>query len=101
MNTANAAGYLIGALVAAPFGRRTSDKAAFSLGLFLTSAAIAGAGLTADFTSLLLLRAVSGLAGAVSFVAGAGLTSAAALRRVSIARAYDVGHLLCRGGYRH
>src|SRR6201999_1142204 len=78
MNTANAAGYLIGALVAAPFGRRVGDKAVFSLGLFLTSAAIAGAGLTADFTSLLLLRAVSGLAGAVSFVAGAGLTSAAA-----------------------
>jgi sugar phosphate permease len=46
MNTANAAGYLVGALVAAPFGRRTSDKTAFSLGLFLTSAAIAGTGLT-------------------------------------------------------
>jgi predicted MFS family arabinose efflux permease len=78
MNTANAAGYLIGALVAAPFGRRTGNKAAFSLGLFLTSVAIGGAGLTANFTSLLLLRAASGLAGAVAFVAGAGLTSAAA-----------------------
>lgn len=78
MNTANAAGYLIGALVAAHIGRRVGDKAAFSLGLLLTSAAIGGAGLTANFTSLLLLRAVSGLAGAVAFVAGAGLTSAAA-----------------------
>ena len=78
MNTANAAGYLVGALLAAPFGRRTGDKAAFSLGLLLTSAAIAGVGLTTDFTGLLLLRAASGLAGAVSFVAGAGLTSAAA-----------------------
>ncbi len=78
MNTANAAGYLVGALVAARIGRRVGDKAAFSLGLLLTSAAIGGAGLTANFTSLLLLRAVSGLAGAVAFIAGAGLTSAAA-----------------------
>jgi predicted MFS family arabinose efflux permease len=78
MNTANAAGYLFGALVAAYIGRRVGDKAAFSLGLFVTSAAIGGAGLTANFTSLLLLRAVSGLAGAVAFIAGAGLTSAAA-----------------------
>jgi predicted MFS family arabinose efflux permease len=78
MNTANAAGYLIGALVAAHIGRRVGDKAAFSLGLLMTSMAIGGAGLTASFTSLLLLRAVSGLAGAVAFIAGAGLTSAAA-----------------------
>jgi predicted MFS family arabinose efflux permease len=78
MNTANAAGYVIGALLAAHIGRRAGDKAAFSLGLLLTSAAIGGAGLTANFTSLLLLRAVSGLAGAVAFVAGAGITSAAA-----------------------
>jgi predicted MFS family arabinose efflux permease len=78
MNTANAAGYLIGALVAAHVGRRVGDKAAFSLGLLVTSVAIGGAGLTANFTSLLLLRAVSGLAGAVGFIAGAGLTSAAA-----------------------
>ncbi len=78
MNTANAAGYLFGALVAAYIGRRAGDKAAFSLGLLVTSAAIGGAGLTANFTGLLLLRALSGLAGAVAFVAGAGLTSAAA-----------------------
>ena len=54
MNTANAAGYLIGALVAAHIGRRVGEKAAFSLGLLLTSVAIGGAGLTANFTSLLL-----------------------------------------------
>jgi len=78
MNTANAAGYLVGALVAAPVGRHTGDKAAFCLGLLLTSAAMAGSGVTADFTILLFLRAVSGFAGAVSFVAGAGLTAAAA-----------------------
>jgi predicted MFS family arabinose efflux permease len=78
MNTANAAGYLLGALVAAQIGRGLGDKVAFSLGLLVTSLAIGGAGFTASFTGLLLLRAVSGLAGAVAFIAGAGLTSAAA-----------------------
>jgi predicted MFS family arabinose efflux permease len=78
MNTANAAGYLIGALVAAHIGRGLGDKVAFSLGLLVTSVAIGGAGLTASFTNLLLLRAVSGISGAVAFIAGAGLTSAAA-----------------------
>src|ERR1700710_1764700 len=63
MNTANAAGYLVGALVAARIGRRVGDKGAFSMGLLLTSVAIGAAGLTANFTGLLLLRAVSGLAG--------------------------------------
>jgi sugar phosphate permease len=50
MNTANSAEYLIGALVAAHIGRRVGDKAVFPIGLL-------GAGLTANFTSLLLLRA--------------------------------------------
>jgi MFS family permease len=68
MNTANAAGYLIGALVAAHIGRRVGDKAAFSIGLLPTSAAIGGTGLTANFTTLLLLRAVFRLTGAVAFV---------------------------------
>jgi predicted MFS family arabinose efflux permease len=61
MNTANSAEYIIGALVAAHIGRCVGDKAVFPIGLL-------GAGLTANFTSLLLLRARLGLAGAVAFV---------------------------------
>ena len=39
MNTANAAGYLIGAIVAAPFGRRMGDKRVFAVSLVLTALA--------------------------------------------------------------
>ena len=78
LNTANAAGYLAGALVAAPVGRRFGDKAVFVLGLLLTSIATGVSGLSANFTALLVLRLIAGLTGAMAFVSGAGLTSAAA-----------------------
>ncbi|HEY4254636.1 MAG TPA: YbfB/YjiJ family MFS transporter, partial [Roseomonas sp.] len=78
MNTANAAGYLIGALLAAPVGRRIGDKAAFTLGLLATAVAIGLTGVTGNFPALLGLRLLSGLTGAIAFVSGAGITSAAA-----------------------
>jgi predicted MFS family arabinose efflux permease len=78
MNTANAAGYLIGALAAAPLGGRVGDKAVFAVGLVLTALAVGASGLAADFTTLLALRVAAGFTGALAFVCGAGLTSAAA-----------------------
>jgi len=78
MNTANAAGYLVGALIAAPIGKIIGDKFVFAIGLLLTALAVGASGLTADFTTLLALRTVAGFTGALSFVAGAGLTSVAA-----------------------
>jgi predicted MFS family arabinose efflux permease len=79
MNTANAGGYLVGALVAVPFGRRAGDKRVFVVSLLLTSLAVGAAGLTADFSWLLALRLVAGFTGALAFVSGAALTSAAAV----------------------
>lgn len=78
LNTANAVGYLAGALVAAHVGRRFGDKAVFVFGLLLTALATGASGLSADFTVLLVLRLMAGFTGAVAFVSGAGLTSAAA-----------------------
>jgi predicted MFS family arabinose efflux permease len=78
MNTANAAGYLFGALLAAPFGRRLGDKTSFAASLLLTTIAIGASGLTANFTVLLALRSAAGFTGALAFVSGAALTSAAA-----------------------
>jgi predicted MFS family arabinose efflux permease len=79
MNTANAAGYLLGALVAAPFGKRMGDKPVFAVSLLLTAIAIGALGLTASFSVLLALRLAAGFTGALAFVSGAGLTSAAAI----------------------
>jgi predicted MFS family arabinose efflux permease len=79
LNTANAAGYLIGALVAAPVGRRIGDKSVFAFSLALTALAIGASGLTADYMALLALRVAAGFTGALAFVCGAGLASAAAM----------------------
>jgi predicted MFS family arabinose efflux permease len=78
LNTANAVGYLAGALVAAPVGRRFGDKGVFVFGLLLTAVATGASGLSANFAALLALRLMAGFTGAVAFVSGAGLTSAAA-----------------------
>ncbi len=79
MNTANSAGYLAGALVAAPFGKRVGDKPLFAISLLLTALAVGTSGLTADYLVLVALRVVAGFTGALAFVCGAGLTSAAAM----------------------
>jgi predicted MFS family arabinose efflux permease len=79
MSTANAAGYLAGALAAAPFGKRLGDKRVFAVSLLLTAMAVGATGLTAEFPVLLALRIASGFTGALAFVSGAGLTSAAAM----------------------
>lgn len=78
MNTANAAGYLAGALTAAPLSKRLGVRRVFVLGLLFTVLAVGATGLTANFTLLSLWRLLAGASGAVAFVAGAGLTSAAA-----------------------
>lgn len=78
LNTANATGYLVGALVAAAVGRRLGDKAVFVYGLLLTALVTGALGLSAHFATLLLLRLIAGFTGAVAFVSGAGLASAAA-----------------------
>jgi predicted MFS family arabinose efflux permease len=79
MNTANAAGYLLGALVAAPLGKRVGDKRVFVVSLLLTSFAVGASGLTASYSVLLALRLAAGFTGALAFVSGAVLTSAAAV----------------------
>ncbi|MEJ2632284.1 MAG: YbfB/YjiJ family MFS transporter [Acidihalobacter sp.] len=78
LNTANAAGYLVGALAAAAFGRRFGDKRVFAVSLLLTALAVGASGLTAEFSRQLALRFGAGFTGALAFVAGAGLTAAAA-----------------------
>jgi predicted MFS family arabinose efflux permease len=77
LNTANAAGYLAGALAATPIARRIGIKQTFAAGIFITAASIVGSGLTAQFTALMSLRVLAGAAGALAFVAGGSITAAA------------------------
>lgn len=78
MNTANAAGYLAGALVTAPMAKWAGDRVLFAVSLLLTAITVAASGLTADFSALLTLRFVAGFTGALALVCGAGLVAAAA-----------------------
>jgi predicted MFS family arabinose efflux permease len=78
MNTANAAGYLAGALLAAPMARWTGDRLLFAVSLLLTAIIVSTSGLTADFSLLLALRLMVGFTGALAFISGAGLAAAAA-----------------------
>jgi MFS family permease len=77
MNTANAAGYLIGALAAAAIAARFGNKRGFLLGLLLTAASLLATGLTSDYAVLAVLRAIAGAAGALSLITGGALAASA------------------------
>jgi len=75
LNTANALGYLLGALLAAPLIVRVSARRALIGGLCGVVAALALSSLASVYGVALLARALVGLAGAVAFIAGAGLST--------------------------
>ncbi len=75
LNTANAAGYLIGALPAARVIDRLGARPTLVLGMLATAIAIAGSGLTRSFELISLLRLVAGITGALTFVAGGSIAS--------------------------
>ena len=76
MNTANAAGYLAGALIAAAVTRRFGIKGTFLAGILVTALGVGAAGLTSRFMVLMSLRILAGLSGALTFVAGGSMTAA-------------------------
>ncbi len=80
LNTANAAGYLAGALVAAPLARRLGTGRAFMLGLVVTTASLLLTALTSVYAVLLVARTAAGLGGAWAFILGAALVAAAGAR---------------------
>jgi predicted MFS family arabinose efflux permease len=83
MNTANALGYLAGAVVAAPLFRRVGTRRCYAAGMALAAASMLGAGLTGNFTLQLLLRLTAGLGGAGTYIGGAGLVAKLAQRAPS------------------
>ena len=74
-NTANAIGYVLGAILAFRLVRTMGPGRVFPASLWITVAALVATGLTSDFFLLALFRLVAGLSGGVSFVAGGALAS--------------------------
>lgn len=80
MNAANALGYLLGALTAAPLARRAGLGRTFIVGVLGTSLAVLATGLTGNSILLAWWRFASGVAGGVTFVAGGGLVAQSGAR---------------------
>ena len=75
MNTVNAAGYLIGALVAAGLSKRYGLFAVVRIGTAACVISLLVCGITADFTLLSIARFVTGWGAAVAFVTGGALAA--------------------------
>lgn len=70
MNSANAAGYLLGALVANPVLKRWSPRFAFIASALVTSVSLMASGSASHYWVLLALRLAGGISSAVLFIAG-------------------------------
>ncbi|MHB1521281.1 MAG: YbfB/YjiJ family MFS transporter [Ferrimicrobium sp.] len=75
MNSANALGYLVGALASAACARRIGARRSFLIAFAVTVASLLLTALTGDVVVLLVLRAAAGISGAVAFITGAGLVA--------------------------
>lgn len=73
MNTANALGYLIGALLTAVLIRRFGSRQVFIASLGVTVVTLVLTGASSNTLVLVALRATAGMSGAITFIAGAGL----------------------------
>jgi predicted MFS family arabinose efflux permease len=81
MNTVNAAGYLVGALLAPGWLRRFGARRTLLAGGFGSAVLLAAHGAVASDTALYLLRGLTGVASAATFVSG-GLLAARLSGRV-------------------
>ena len=76
INTANAIGYLAGAILALALISRTGPRALFIGGMWLMAAALIFSGLTRDVAALSAWRILAGIGGAPVFIAGGVMASA-------------------------
>ena len=98
MNSANALGYLAGALATARLARRYGARRTFLAGLGVTVASLLLTATTGDTLGLLSLRALAGVSGAVTFIAGAGLVACAAAGTSAHRTAMLLGIYFAGGG---
>jgi len=89
MNTANALGYLLGALAFPRLSRGASTAALFVAGCIATALLMAVSGMLVDTHALLTLRVMTGVSSALIFVSGGVLAA-----RVASSRPRDAGLVL-------
>ncbi|RTZ47648.1 YbfB/YjiJ family MFS transporter [Candidimonas sp. SYP-B2681] len=84
LNTANALGYLIGALLTIFFVSGLGNRRLFISGLWLTTLALVSNGLTHDFYLLTLFRFLAGFGAAGAFICGGVLSGVLGTRAIVI-----------------
>jgi predicted MFS family arabinose efflux permease len=84
LNTANALGYLLGALMTIYFVARIGNRRLFIAGLALTTLALLANGLTHDFHWLTLYRFLAGFGAAGAFICGGVLSGVLGTRAIVI-----------------
>ncbi|HTD03944.1 YbfB/YjiJ family MFS transporter, partial [Undibacterium sp.] len=75
MNTANAAGYVIGAATAAWFSKRLGIKTTFLVSLAISGLVLLLTGVFDSYNILMTLRFIGGFATAITFVVGTSLAA--------------------------
>jgi len=80
MTAVNGFGYLLGAVVAALFGRRWNVTRTFRAGMVVTTAALAATAFDGGYGALAVARAAAGFGGALVFVTGGVIASRIATR---------------------
>lgn len=98
INTANAAGYLAGALLAAPAMNRFGVRRSFVAALLVAALALLASSLPTAYAAHLILRIVAGAGGAVAFVSGGLLAAHATSGRPGEPSAATVLGLYYGGG---
>ncbi|RYG69608.1 YbfB/YjiJ family MFS transporter [bacterium] len=89
LNTSNAVGYLLGALLTAPLSKRASSHSIMILGFAVSVAALLATGLAHSFLALLVCRALIGSSAAFTFISASSL--AARLGRTPAENALAMG----------
>lgn len=84
LNTANALGYLLGALATIGLVGRYGNRRLFTAGVVLTTLALVLTGLTRDFTLLAAYRFLAGLGAAGAFICGGVLAGVLGTRAIVV-----------------
>lgn len=84
LNTANALGYLVGALATLAFVQRYGNRRLFTIGAVLTTLALVFTGLTHSFALLSLFRFLAGVGAAGAFICGGVLAGVLGTRAIVV-----------------
>jgi predicted MFS family arabinose efflux permease len=98
INTANAVGYLVGAMVTPAVSARTGRRPAFLGGAVAVVVSLLATAAMSDFATLMALRVVAGIGGALVFINGMDLCAWLGRSHSSTRAAVLVGLFVAGGG---